>query len=134
MEEFHLHAYDSAAMYKERMKFVRDKKILKQEFKSGDLVLLFNPKLKLFSDKLNSTWSSPFKVVNVSPYGAIELESEDGTRTFKVVQNTMKQGARTEENKEKKDSWSTETMRLHNGYADCIVVADTVRKKCKFAI
>ncbi|XP_075074567.1 uncharacterized protein LOC142162149 [Nicotiana tabacum] len=29
MEEFRLHAYESAAMYKERMKFVHDKKILK---------------------------------------------------------------------------------------------------------
>ncbi|XP_070032205.1 uncharacterized protein [Nicotiana tomentosiformis] len=34
MEEFRLHAYESATMYKERMKFVHDKKILKREFKS----------------------------------------------------------------------------------------------------
>ncbi|XP_070020531.1 uncharacterized protein [Nicotiana sylvestris] len=84
MEEFHLHAYGSAAIYKERMKFVHDKKILKREFNSGDLVLLFNSRLKLFLGKLKSKWSGPFKVVSVSPYGAIELESEDGTRTFKV--------------------------------------------------
>nr|XP_009629005.1 uncharacterized protein LOC104119261 [Nicotiana tomentosiformis] len=84
MEEFHLHAYESATMYKERMKFVHDKKILKREFKSGDLVLLFNSRLKLFSGKLKSNWSGPYKVVNVYPYGAIELESEDGTQTFKV--------------------------------------------------
>ncbi|XP_019264774.1 PREDICTED: uncharacterized protein LOC109242369 [Nicotiana attenuata] len=83
-EEFHLHAYESAAMYKERMKFVHDKKILKREFRSRDLVLLFNSRLKLFPGKLKSKWSGPFKVVSVSPYGAIELESEDGTRTFKV--------------------------------------------------
>ncbi|XP_070046184.1 uncharacterized protein [Nicotiana tomentosiformis] len=84
IEEFHLHAYESATMYKERMKFVHDKKILKREFKSSDLVLLFNSRLKLFPGKLKSKWSGPYKVVNVSPYGAIELESEDGTRTFKV--------------------------------------------------
>ncbi|XP_019256271.1 PREDICTED: uncharacterized protein LOC109234656 [Nicotiana attenuata] len=84
MEEFCLHAYESAAMYKERMKFVHEKKILKREFNSGDLVLLFNSRLKLFPGKLKSKWSGPFKVVSVSPYGAIELESEDGTRTFKV--------------------------------------------------
>ncbi|XP_019257620.1 PREDICTED: uncharacterized protein LOC109235825 [Nicotiana attenuata] len=83
MEEFYLHAYESVAMYKERMKFVNDKKILKREFKYGDLVLLFNSRLKLFSGKLKTEWSGPFKVVNV-PYGAIELESEDGTRSFKV--------------------------------------------------
>ncbi|XP_019226298.1 PREDICTED: uncharacterized protein LOC109207767 [Nicotiana attenuata] len=84
MEEFHLHAYESAAMYKERMKFVHDKKILKWEFNYADLVLLLNSRLGLFSGKLKSKWSGPFKVVRVSPYGAIELESEDGTRTFKV--------------------------------------------------
>ncbi|XP_019258409.1 PREDICTED: uncharacterized protein LOC109236668 [Nicotiana attenuata] len=80
MEEFRLHAYESAAMYKERMKFVLEKKILKREFISGDLVLLFNSRLKFISE----IWTGPFKVVSVSPYGAIELESEDGTRTFKV--------------------------------------------------
>nr|XP_009595482.2 uncharacterized protein LOC104091772 [Nicotiana tomentosiformis] len=84
MEEFRLHAYESAAMYKERMKFVHDKKILKRKFKSGDLVLLFNSRLKLFPGKLKSKWSGLFKIVNVSPYDAIELESEDGLHTFKV--------------------------------------------------
>ncbi|XP_019241713.1 PREDICTED: protein NYNRIN-like [Nicotiana attenuata] len=84
IEEFRFHAYESAAVYKERMKFVHDKKILKREFKAGDLVLLFNSRLKLFRGKLKSKWSVPFKVVNVSPYGAVELESTDGSRTFKV--------------------------------------------------
>nr|XP_016495057.1 PREDICTED: uncharacterized protein LOC107814207 [Nicotiana tabacum] len=84
MEEFHFHAYESATAYKERMKFVHDKKILKREFKSVDLVLLFNSRLKLFPGKLKSKWSGPFKVVNFSPFGAVELESEDGLRTFKV--------------------------------------------------
>ncbi|XP_019244463.1 PREDICTED: uncharacterized protein LOC109224332 [Nicotiana attenuata] len=84
MEEFRLHSYESAAMYKERMKFVHDKKLLKREFNSGDLILLFNSRLKLFLGKLKSKWPGPFKVVSVSRYGAIELDSEDGTRTFKV--------------------------------------------------
>ncbi|XP_019241564.1 PREDICTED: uncharacterized protein LOC109221543 [Nicotiana attenuata] len=84
MEEFRFHAYGSAAVYKERMKFVHDKKILKREFKSGDLVLLYNSRLKLFPGKLKSKWSGPFKVVNVSPFGAVKLASEDGLRTFKV--------------------------------------------------
>ncbi|XP_059311714.1 uncharacterized protein LOC132063262 [Lycium ferocissimum] len=34
--------------------------------------------------KLKSRWSGPFEVVSVSPHGAIELKSEDGTQTFKV--------------------------------------------------
>ncbi|XP_075100380.1 uncharacterized protein LOC142176457 [Nicotiana tabacum] len=84
MEEFCLHAYESSAMHKERMKFVHDKKILKREFNSSDLVLLFNSRLKLFSGKLKSKWSWPFKVVSVSPYGATEQDSEDGIQTFKI--------------------------------------------------
>ncbi|XP_075073990.1 uncharacterized protein LOC107817698 [Nicotiana tabacum] len=84
MEEFCFNAYESTAVYKERMKFVHDKKILKREFKSGDLVLLFNSRLKLFPSKLKSKWSGSFKVVNISPFWAVELESEYGLRTFKV--------------------------------------------------
>ncbi|XP_070002449.1 uncharacterized protein [Nicotiana sylvestris] len=38
IDEFRLHAYESATMYKERMKFVHDKKILKREFNSSDLI------------------------------------------------------------------------------------------------
>ncbi|XP_016498593.1 uncharacterized protein LOC107817305 [Nicotiana tabacum] len=83
-DEFRLHAYESATIYKEMMKFVHDKKILKREFNSGDLVLLFNSRLKLFPGKLKSKWPGAFKVVSASPYGAIELEPEDRTRTFKV--------------------------------------------------
>ncbi|XP_075091570.1 uncharacterized protein LOC142171771 [Nicotiana tabacum] len=54
MEELYLHAHENAAM------------------------------LKFFPGKLKSKWSSPFKVVNMSSYGSIELKFEDGTRTFKV--------------------------------------------------
>ncbi|XP_075074699.1 uncharacterized protein LOC142162266 [Nicotiana tabacum] len=54
MEEFRFHAYESATMYKKRMKFVYDRKIVKQEFKSGDLVLLFKSRLKHFLGKLKS--------------------------------------------------------------------------------
>nr|XP_016452087.1 PREDICTED: uncharacterized protein LOC107776691 [Nicotiana tabacum] len=91
MEEFCFHAYESATVYKERMKLVHDKMILKREFKSGDLVLLFNSRLKLFPGKLKSKCSGPFKVVNVSPFGAVELASEDGLRTFKVNGQRIKQ-------------------------------------------
>ncbi|XP_016440657.1 uncharacterized protein LOC107766393 [Nicotiana tabacum] len=95
MEECYFHVYENTAMYKERMKFVHDKKILKREFKSGDLVLLFNSRLKLFPGKLKYKWSGPFKVVNVSSYGAIELEFEDMTRTFKVYVQRVKHYLRT---------------------------------------
>ncbi|XP_075086126.1 uncharacterized protein LOC142168858 [Nicotiana tabacum] len=95
MEEFRFHAYENAAIYKERIKFVHDKKILKQKFKSGDLVLLLNSRLMFFLGKLKSKFSGPFKVVNVSSYGAIDLKSEDGTRIIKVNGQRIKHYLRT---------------------------------------
>jgi len=63
--------------------FSPSKHILKKDFKSGDLVLLFNSRLKFFPGKLRSRWSGPFQVCKVYPYGAIEIFSEK-TRPFKV--------------------------------------------------
>nr|XP_009776064.1 PREDICTED: uncharacterized protein LOC104225880 [Nicotiana sylvestris] len=42
-----------------------------------------NLRLKLFSGKLKWKWSGPFKVVNVSPFGALEFESENGSEPSK---------------------------------------------------
>ena len=40
----------------------------------GQMVLLFNSRLRLFPGKLKSKWSGPFMVKEVKPYGAVELE------------------------------------------------------------
>ncbi|XP_059288278.1 uncharacterized protein LOC132041595 [Lycium ferocissimum] len=45
---------------------------------------------QLLPGKLKSRWSGPFEVVGVSPHGAIELKSGDGTRTFKVNGQRLK--------------------------------------------
>ena len=54
LDEFRLKAYESSALYKEKMKKYHDNKIEKREFMVGDLVLLFNSRLHLFSGKLKS--------------------------------------------------------------------------------
>ncbi|XP_047260215.1 uncharacterized protein LOC124893162 [Capsicum annuum] len=54
MDEFRLRAYKRADLYKEKMKKYHNWKIEKQEFKKGDLVLLFNFRLKLIPGKLKS--------------------------------------------------------------------------------
>ncbi|KAK4372213.1 hypothetical protein RND71_007597 [Anisodus tanguticus] len=66
------------------MKYLHDKKIMKREFNPGDMVLLFNLRFKLFPDKLKSKWFGPFKVVNVYPFGVVDLESDDDKRIFKA--------------------------------------------------
>ena len=83
MDEFHLKPYERADLYKERMKKYHDQRITQREFTKGDLVLLFNSRLKLFSGKLRSKWSGPFKISQVYSSGVVELENEYGS-VFKV--------------------------------------------------
>src|SRR6266536_1395424 len=54
--ELHNSAYESARLFKEKVKMWHDRKILKQTFTVGDKVLLFNSRLKLFPRKLRSSW------------------------------------------------------------------------------
>ena len=65
------------------MKKYHDNKIEKREFMVGDLVLLFNSRLRLFPGKLKSKWTGPYMVTQLFPHGSIELETKEGLR-FKV--------------------------------------------------
>ncbi|XP_019264701.1 PREDICTED: uncharacterized protein LOC109242289 [Nicotiana attenuata] len=90
LEKFRFHAFENARLYKERMKLMHDKHILDQNFKPGDLVLLYNSRLRLFLGKLKSRWSGPFRVVQVFSSGVVEIESEDGTNTFTMNGQRLK--------------------------------------------
>ncbi|XP_070037288.1 uncharacterized protein [Nicotiana tomentosiformis] len=63
LNEFRLHAYENAKLYKEKTKRCHDKHIHHHEFEPGQEVLLFNTRLKLFPRKLKSQWAGPFIVV-----------------------------------------------------------------------
>ncbi|XP_070034941.1 uncharacterized protein [Nicotiana tomentosiformis] len=54
LDEFLDHAYESSSLYKEKMKYLYEKYIWNKEFKAGDLVLLFNSRLRMFPRKLKS--------------------------------------------------------------------------------
>ncbi|XP_070006605.1 uncharacterized protein [Nicotiana sylvestris] len=75
--EFRYHAYTSLSLYKEKMKYLHEKYIYNKEFKEGDLVLLSNSWLWMFPGKLKSKWSGPFEVVNVTPFGALDLKNKN---------------------------------------------------------
>ncbi|CAJ2645795.1 unnamed protein product [Trifolium pratense] len=90
LDEFRNYAYENAKIYKEKTKNWHDKKIQNREFQEGQLVLLFNSRLKLFPGKLKSRWSGPFKVTKVFPYGAIEVKDPGSARTFKVNGQRLK--------------------------------------------
>ncbi|XP_016448118.1 uncharacterized protein LOC107773184 [Nicotiana tabacum] len=84
LDEFRLHAYENSKLYKEKIKRWYDKRIQSRHFEPGQKVLLFNFKIKWFSEKLKSRWPGLFKVVKVTPYSAIELRTLNGERTFMV--------------------------------------------------
>jgi len=48
LKEIRSYAYESSQIYKETMKHWHDRHINQCEFQEGDLVLLFNSRLKLF--------------------------------------------------------------------------------------
>ncbi|XP_070013005.1 uncharacterized protein [Nicotiana sylvestris] len=89
LDEFQFHAYSSSLLYKDKMKYLHDKYICSKEFKEGDLVLLFNSRLRLFPRKLKSKWSGPFEVVLVTPFGALDLKNKNG-EIFRVGGHRVK--------------------------------------------
>ncbi|GJW11525.1 reverse transcriptase domain-containing protein [Tanacetum coccineum] len=82
-------AYANSLIYKEKTKRIHDAKIKNYVFNIGDQVLLFNSRLKIFSGKLKSRWSGPFTIVQVFPYGTVELSQNSGPN-FKVNGHRLK--------------------------------------------
>ena len=78
LDEIRFQAYKNAKLFKEQTKKWHDSHILKKVFKVGDFVLLFNSRLRLFSEKLKSRWSGPFQVVHVFPQRALGLMNTPG--------------------------------------------------------
>ena len=62
---------------------------MRKEFRVGELVLLYNSRLKLFLGKLKSRWSGPYTVVAVTPFGAVTLKTNFGEE-FKVNGQRLK--------------------------------------------
>nr|GEW55524.1 reverse transcriptase domain-containing protein [Tanacetum cinerariifolium] len=73
LSELRDQAYANSVIYKERTKKLHDSKIKNFIFNFGDQVLLFNSRLKIFSEKLKTCWSGPFTITQVFSYGTIEL-------------------------------------------------------------
>ncbi|XP_012835563.1 PREDICTED: uncharacterized protein LOC105956264 [Erythranthe guttata] len=87
LDELRLNAYESNRVYKEKTKRWHDNKIFHREFQKGQLVLLYNSRLKLFPGKLKSRWSGPFTILDVFPHGAVEVLDPETEKSFKVMDN-----------------------------------------------
>ena len=89
LEELRNEADDNAKIYKEKTKKWHNQKILRREFRAGELVLLYNSRLKLFLGKLKSRWSGPYTVVTSTPFRVVTLKDESGSE-FKVNGQRLK--------------------------------------------
>ncbi|GJT68128.1 reverse transcriptase domain-containing protein [Tanacetum coccineum] len=89
LNELRDQAYENSLIYKEKTKKLHDSKIKNRIFNVGDQVLLFNSRLKIFSEKLKSRWSGPFTITEVHPYGTAKLSYADGSN-FKVNYHRLK--------------------------------------------
>nr|GEV33451.1 reverse transcriptase domain-containing protein [Tanacetum cinerariifolium] len=89
LSELQDQAYENSLIYKERTKKLHDAKIKNRIFNVGDQVLLFNSRLKIFSENLKSRWSGPFTILEVYPYGTAKLVHTDGSN-FKVNCHRLK--------------------------------------------
>ena len=59
----------------------------KREFVVGDLVLLFNSRLRLFQCKLKSKYTSPFLITKVLQHWAVQLENKEGAKIMEWAKN-----------------------------------------------
>nr|GEX12128.1 reverse transcriptase domain-containing protein [Tanacetum cinerariifolium] len=89
LSELRDQAYENSVIYKERTKKLHDSKIKNRIFNVGDQVLLFNSRLKIFSEKLKTRWSGPFTITQVFSYGTLELSQPNGPN-FKVNGHRVK--------------------------------------------
>lgn len=76
LDEWRNEAYESARLFKEKVKIWHEKKIKRKEFKVGYQVLLFNSRFKFYADQLASRWQGPLVVQEVYRSGAIRLHGD----------------------------------------------------------
>ncbi|KAL7607071.1 hypothetical protein Lser_V15G15872 [Lactuca serriola] len=90
LEELRNDSYENSRIYKERKKLFHDKSITRKHFELGHRVLLYHSRLKLFLGKLRSRWIGPFVVLKVFEHGAVEIQSKETGKIFKVNGHRLK--------------------------------------------
>ncbi|XP_057758032.1 uncharacterized protein LOC130977047 [Arachis stenosperma] len=90
LECLRLEAYENSRLYKERIKPVHDKNIRRREFRAGELVLLYNSRLRLIPEKLRLRWEGPYRMEKAEPYGVYHLRHPSSPDIFKVNGHCLK--------------------------------------------
>ena len=76
LDEWRSEDYENVRLLKEIVKRWHDRKIENKTFKSGDKVLLYNSRLKLFPWNLRSKWEGPYIVEEAYSSGAVKLKGK----------------------------------------------------------
>ncbi|QHO11856.1 Pol polyprotein [Arachis hypogaea] len=102
LETLRLEAYDNSRLYKEKVKAVHDQHIKRREFKPGDLVLLYNSRLRLMPSKMRSRWEGTYRVEKAEPYGVFHLSHPSSSKFIKINGHRLKlyHGEKMKKNKE----------------------------------
>ncbi|XP_016164889.1 uncharacterized protein LOC107607446 [Arachis ipaensis] len=102
LECLRLEAYENSRLYEENMKAMNDKTIRGKEFRAGDLVLLYNSRLRLMPGKLRSRCEGPYRVEKAEPYGVYHLRHPLSSDIFKANGHRLKlyHGEKIKSNKE----------------------------------
>ena len=62
---------------------------MRKEVNEGDLVLLYNLRLRFFPGKLKSRWSGPYTVISITPFGVVTTRT-NSRNEFKVNGQRLK--------------------------------------------
>ncbi|XP_015940189.1 uncharacterized protein LOC107465736 [Arachis duranensis] len=90
LENLRLEAYENSRLYKKKVKAMHDKNIKRREFQPGDLVLLYNSRMRLMPGKLRSRWDGPYRVETMDPYGVFHLSHPSSSELIKVNGHRLK--------------------------------------------
>ncbi|XP_028791017.1 uncharacterized protein LOC114746908 [Neltuma alba] len=90
LEEIRLESYDNARIYKDKLKMIHDRQILRNQFHEGDKVLKFKARLKLMPGKFITKWEGLFRVTKVYPFDMVELVNEETGITSQVNGHLLK--------------------------------------------
>ncbi|KAL8463239.1 hypothetical protein ACS0TY_034037 [Phlomoides rotata] len=84
-------AYENSVFYKMKTKAFHDARISRKNFVVGQKVLFYHSKLKLFPGKLRSRWLGPFVITKIFAHGAVDIQSLETNKTFKVNGHQLKE-------------------------------------------
>ncbi|KAK5825023.1 hypothetical protein PVK06_019825 [Gossypium arboreum] len=84
LEEIRNNAYENAQVYKKKTKAFHDKFITRKQFSIGQKIFLYDSTLKIFVGKLRSKWIGLFIITNLFSNGAVEIQSDETRKCFKV--------------------------------------------------